>query len=453
MQGFTGPVSPTERFPWDHAQPGLLMEKFDLSTVDPLAVCNDGSPAVMYMGPETSKTKWHFHIDGGFFCFDKMSCFNRARHSSTLVSSKGWEDKKNNSGMFDPHLGGFPDYQHATVGYCSSDAWMGQIALTDFTIVEGTVVDDDTGESGTFFHGYIILQAVLQKFINMGMGDTPDQELFVSGCSAGSIAATAMADSWQPRLEALGIKNPMKIWTMLDGAPIVSPPGQTKMQDTIVEMALKLVKMLYGQENGADPYVFLNPTCVAAEAEPTHCAWTGTVLPYIQTPNIVLNQLWDNFVTGQIYWFFNPTSPTTYKQGLNIVKMTRDMMKTVSPQQNYHAVGCGDHCISANPYFWRIIPNTAAEKINARDMTLQTRDALLKNDKSLLGRVVVDTCDDYNCGCIGQSSSYTKLSDNTLLFAVLNKMAPAMTMVNVPFTVALAIAASQTANPGQLFKP
>merc|ERR1719316_391597 len=102
------------------------------------------------MSPKVPPTKkWHFHIDGGFFCYDKESCLMRAMMSATLVSTKGWEMSKNMSGMFDPHMGGFPDYTHASIGYCSSDAWIGQVEIEEYAMVGGTKLPN--GKIGTYF--------------------------------------------------------------------------------------------------------------------------------------------------------------------------------------------------------------------------------------------------------------------------------------------------------------
>merc|ERR1719502_1412028 len=107
-----------------------------------------------------------------------------------------------------------------------------------------------SGKQGTFFRGFTVTQSILKRFLKMGMGSTGGQELFVSGCSAGSIAATAMADSWPSRLTKLAKSGLIKgdffvpyIWTLLDGAPIVSPPssGNYPGELTILEMAAKLV--------------------------------------------------------------------------------------------------------------------------------------------------------------------------------------------------------------------
>jgi len=444
MQGYTGAISKNYRFAWDHVQPGLLMEAEELNVIDPLAVCNDGTGAIIYL-KQQSKEKWHFHVDGGFFCYDKNSCLGRSRASRTLVSNKGWERIKHNSGMFDPHMGGFPNYTHATIGYCSSDAWFGQVDIDEFAMVEGTILPN--GRPGTFFRGYTILQTVLKKFLMMGMGKYPGQELFVSGCSAGSIAATSQADSWKSRLEKLagtmGVEyHEPYIWSMLDGAPIVSPPsaGHYPGELTILEMAVKLVNQLYGPTRGTSPNEFINMDCVAANAaNPSLCVWTATVLPHIRSHNIVLNMLWDNFVTGQIYFYFIPSNMVAYGQGLHAVKMTREVFKTVTPQQNYWALGCGDHCISANPLFWRLAPLTdkSGTFVSARDMTLMTRDGIT-------GKVVTDECDHYNCGCIGETQAMTRLGKVALMLEVITKLTGST--LNLPSSAGPAIAANQIKN-------
>jgi len=447
-QGFTGPIAKDHRFAWDHVQPGLYMVAEDLTMQDPLAVCNDGSPAILYVKKQ-STMQWHFHIDGGFFCYDKKSCLGRSRASRTLVSAKGWERAKSNSGMFDPKMGGFAGYTHATIGYCSSDAWFGQVDVDEFQMVGGTKLKN--GKDGTYFRGYTILQAVLRKFINMGMGSSPGQELFISGCSAGSIAATAQADSWHGRLASLAgsmgktFHQPY-IWSMLDGAPIISPAsaGHYKGELTILEMAVKLVTNLYGPGRGTSPNEFINNDCVKANPEnPSMCVWTATVLPHIRSNNIVLNMLWDNFVTGQIYFYFIPSNVEQYGQGLNAVKMTREVFKTVTKVQNYWALGCGDHCISANPNFWRYVPVTAKGKdafVSARDMTLMTK-------AYDTGKVITDFCDHYNCGCVGETISMERLGEVALKCEVITKLTGMEQ--NVPSSAGPAIAANQVANVWQ----
>lgn len=451
QEGHFGPISAHHRFPWDQVQPSSAQfTAMKLTDIDPLAVCNDGSPALMYTRKlEPLTKKWHFHIDGGFFCYDQPSCVMRALTSATLVSTKGWETVKNMSGVFDPHMGGFPDYTHAAIGYCSSDAWFGQINVENFTMVAGTKLPN--GKEGTYFRGYTILQAVLKQFLLWGLGSTPGHELFVSGCSAGSIAATAQADSWASRLAIIAAENGIKyhkpyIWTLLDGAPIVSPVTDTMNSLPIYTMAMSLVDLLYGPSTGASPDGFLNKKCAAANpGNESTCVWTGSVMPYIETPNAILGMFWDNFITGQLENFFIPFSKDFYKFGLMVVKDLREQEAKVTKKQNFWFSNCGDHCISDNPHFWRLRPVTSKNpeyaKTSAKDVTLWTRDGKL-------GHIVDDSCDHYNCGCIGQGHGNTAMALQALTLGQMYTMFN-VTVPTYSIQMATALAAGQTNNFGQ----
>lgn len=294
------------------------------------------------------------------------------------------------------------------------------------------------------------------KFIDLGLGSTPGQELWVSGCSAGAIGATAMADSWLPRLMALGMKHTVKVWTMLDNMPIVSPPGVGgPFGKSIAEMAGTLVDFLYKEERGVSPSPFVNKACAAywtpKEEGVGQCIWPGEGIKWIKIPNIVLNQLWDNFVTAKTYGFMHPVSAVQYNTGVSIVNITKAVFKP-TPVQNFWAISCGDHCMSENPNFWRMMPITGNRAISARDMVKETRDGAL-GKPGLLGNVVTDACHAYNCGCIGQSSSMTKLAGNTLYHMMLAKigMNP-LSMAPATIAYTTAIASGQT-NGLQILTP
>ena len=55
------------------------LTKIKLTSVDPLAVCNDGSPAVYYWKKSSnpSNNKWLVFLEGGGQCYDKKSCQKR----------------------------------------------------------------------------------------------------------------------------------------------------------------------------------------------------------------------------------------------------------------------------------------------------------------------------------------------------------------------------------------
>lgn len=64
------------------------MHKVSLEEYKDLAVCNDGSVADYYLRlSESSSTTWIIVLDGGYFCYDSLSCQQRAVNSLHLTSS------------------------------------------------------------------------------------------------------------------------------------------------------------------------------------------------------------------------------------------------------------------------------------------------------------------------------------------------------------------------------
>ena len=54
------------------------------------AICNDGSPANYYIRLSNTNSKsWIILLDGGYFCYDKITCNQRAINSHNLTSSHG----------------------------------------------------------------------------------------------------------------------------------------------------------------------------------------------------------------------------------------------------------------------------------------------------------------------------------------------------------------------------
>lgn len=64
------------------------MIKVSLEQYKDVAVCNDGSVADYYLRmSENNSTTWIIVLDGGYFCYDSLSCQQRAVNSLHLTSS------------------------------------------------------------------------------------------------------------------------------------------------------------------------------------------------------------------------------------------------------------------------------------------------------------------------------------------------------------------------------
>ena len=69
------------------------LTRVDLTSIDPTAVCNDGTPAIyMWKKSPTNSTRWTVFLAGGGSCYDEASCAERWKFDAPplhhLMSSK-----------------------------------------------------------------------------------------------------------------------------------------------------------------------------------------------------------------------------------------------------------------------------------------------------------------------------------------------------------------------------
>jgi hypothetical protein len=70
--------------------PGVsIMYMNSLANVDPLAVCNDGSPAAYFFAPGSGDgaNTWLVYLEGAMFCWDETSCNLRFKSLPFYMSS------------------------------------------------------------------------------------------------------------------------------------------------------------------------------------------------------------------------------------------------------------------------------------------------------------------------------------------------------------------------------
>ena len=72
------------------AEVRLELRLYDpLDTLDPLLVCNDGSPGGYYYREATTREdgdKWIFYLEGGGWCWNDTSCVNRSDHALDIYT-------------------------------------------------------------------------------------------------------------------------------------------------------------------------------------------------------------------------------------------------------------------------------------------------------------------------------------------------------------------------------
>ena len=73
--------------------------------------------------------------DGKDWCYDYLSCSGRYHNNPTVMSSNGWPDERAEMGLFSPNpaKNPFAGANYALLGYCSSDAWVGDVGASVLT--------------------------------------------------------------------------------------------------------------------------------------------------------------------------------------------------------------------------------------------------------------------------------------------------------------------------------
>ena len=95
----------------------------------PGSLCNDGSPASYYLRLSDSNSKnWVIVLEGGYFCYDAATCYQRSINSHNFTSSSGYRSYRYVDGILSSSGSDnkyWSDANVVNVPYCSSDLWIG----------------------------------------------------------------------------------------------------------------------------------------------------------------------------------------------------------------------------------------------------------------------------------------------------------------------------------------
>ncbi len=218
-----GYYDPPPEYPNQLAR-GEELQRYTLR--DPLAVCNDGTPAVMYVRGYTDPAladTWSIHLQGGGGCGSYASCAIRwcglDYYDSSKMSSQGLPASIAGFGIFDEDpLNLLAGANQVFFYYCSSDAWRGQGGAEyspDGLEIPGELpveLPEELPEYSLYRRGHTILASGLdelaQGLVAEGGEELPplDQASLVvfNGTSGGSVGARANADFVRERLSGAG---------------------------------------------------------------------------------------------------------------------------------------------------------------------------------------------------------------------------------------------------------
>jgi hypothetical protein len=179
-----------------------LEKKIDLTPMDSLALCNDGTAAQYYYSPATDPASTHLWViqqAGGGWCYDKASCEKRGGQNRTSNNQYHLTTNKMNPESFSAPAGSILNavgsrFENANViqlPYCTSDGYVGDTDTSDACIksADGKCTDK------TFqFRGRRVVTALINSLAhNFGLAAHGSQGeppvLIYSGCSAGGRGA------------------------------------------------------------------------------------------------------------------------------------------------------------------------------------------------------------------------------------------------------------------------
>jgi len=180
----------------------------------PNAVCNDGTPAAMYVRaakpgatePDgSSANRWIIHFNGGSNCDSFEECGTRwcgiGQWEGTLMTTSFEGNYRNVSGLLGTNtLNRLGDRNIVQLKYCSSDNWEGR--KSDVVLTSAT---DSSKSYSLHFRGATIVNAAL-TMLEQGVPGLPKltdaTDVLITGDSAGSTGARNHLDRIAARLKA-----------------------------------------------------------------------------------------------------------------------------------------------------------------------------------------------------------------------------------------------------------
>ncbi len=307
------------------------------------AVCNDGSPATIYVKRNVSSGRWLFFLSGGGACFDKTSCASRYTDHYGLDPTKGWLSSNSSSpvkyanGLFNSNCTinpGFCEANYVIVPYCSSDAWAGDFDLEFPNVQKGEFT----------FHGAAILKASFEDALyEHGMEDAA--EIYVAGESAGAVGALVAGDF----LHTL-VPNNQTVWGVISDSGWLNSGRGYRASTCINWISCPLEE--YAMR--AISYLNITPnvpcTDFYGEEFKWKCFFGVFVFPYLESRLLILISLHDPWVAMQDTLILNGllgwTWPLTTKSEVDwIFKRGVSVVESVKDVENVFATGCITHSL------------------------------------------------------------------------------------------------------------
>eukprot|EP00042_Codosiga_hollandica_P046335 m.486553 g.486553 ORF g.486553 m.486553 type:complete len:405 (+) comp57215_c0_seq16:64-1278(+) len=250
--------------------PDMTLVKLPPSSVESGAVCLDGTPLSYYLRQNTSSTQWVLFFQGGAWCYDLESCYQR---SLTRLGSSNFNGPNLLSvGIFSNNITVNPDFytwNAVYLLYCDGASWTGNV---DEPV--------EYNNSLVYFRGKRNLDAVLANLTGFGLGDAT--EIMIGGCSAGGLSSIIHGDYIAAQFpNARAAITPVSGFFLNASNPIGQYAYASKITGTYL-----LQNSSAGVHQG----------CLAAHPHNGQlCIMAENTYPYITTPIFISNSVYDTY--------------------------------------------------------------------------------------------------------------------------------------------------------------
>jgi len=265
------------------------VETHNTTSIDPSAVCLDGSPGIFWLHRGNTTSNWVIAFEGGGWCYTPEDCWQRSQ--TELGTSKTMTSKQEGKGMFSGTFNPdckknptFCEFNIAHLHYCDGDSFSGDREQP--LNVNGDPI---------FFRGHRILKAALKKlFGELGLAQA--QQVLLSGCSAGGLSTLLHADfiHEQLKLSAPSLKT-FKALPLSSIFPVTIPniAGQN-----VFASQMQAVFDLHNASGGVHQGCIRSTTPLADRWK---CNAGQYVYPHVTSPVFLVQSVYDAWGTSCIF--------------------------------------------------------------------------------------------------------------------------------------------------------